>query len=141
MWGTQRTLTPAQFNLFLAVQLELHVFSGHEREAKWRGGQEETNITAKYIHPHSAVMEMLLEPSPKWKKVTFPVTQMLFSSTVKTKVLADVHMANTHVIKSPAASVVPSVYGIGNFRPLLNEGNSTVLQAVQRRCQMDYWSI
>lgn len=106
---------------FFSVKLELHVFSGQERGKKWRGGQEETHIQYLYINPYSTVMEMLLEPSPKWKKVTFPVAQMLFSSTVKMKVFADVQMANTHVIKSTTAPVLPGVYGISNFRTLLNK--------------------
>lgn len=70
----------------------------------------------------STVIEMLIEHSPKWKKLTFPCDiNAVFHYRENESPHRRPHVANTLVIKSTAASVLPGVYGIGNFRTLLNK--------------------
>lgn len=62
------------------------------------------------------------------KKVAFALTWMLLSCNLKTKVLADVHIAAMRGLKY----VLPCVYGISNFRTQFNLMKSASLLSGQR---------
>lgn len=78
-----------------------------EREGRNR---EETQAQYFSIQPHGAVIEMPIEHCLKWKKVTFSVTWMLLSTTVKLKVLADVYKWQTRWLSNQRLPLFCSVF-------------------------------